>query len=418
MIMHRSALLRAFRALRWSGPAVLLTLGLATGCDDEGLDIPPVVRCDADATPVFLASRLDDDDGDGRFSDEDYPRINDEDDDIADHAWIRGRDGLFHLFFHTENLGSGCHIEHYTSVDLCSLDYVGRALEANPSGWDSYSLWAPHVVEADGVYYMFYSGVTGSGGDPETVQRIGVAVSSDLYSWTRAPINRCPDTTGDGCAYECREPWTAWDESPGSYNQQCRDPFVMWDPVGARWVMFATAKSTNGYGVVTVATSDDLLEWRGTGFIDATRRLPDGTGAQATGGMAENPHIMSHDGVHYLLFTDWRDPQSWYNVPAPRTMVQYATASTLDADSSGSGNWTYRGYTPDPGVNAIEVLRVSLNRWIMSQSISGPRSGAPQHRRHLRLRCVEWKGDYEFGTVNLVRPCDAAPGSSRPLDVP
>lgn len=403
--------------------AAILAVVLSAGCDrEENLTPGPITTvagCDTSAAPIYLASKLDDDDGDGNPYDEDYPRIDDEDDDIYDHTWIRDGNGLYHIFFHTEDKGSGTHIEHYTSRDLCSLDYVGTALEPDPAGWDSYGLWAPHVIEERGVYYMFYTGATGRGGNPDTVQRMGMAVSSDLYNWTRVPANRCAGTSGDGCIYECRERWTAVDDSLGNFNQQCRDAFVMWDPVGARWLMFATAKSTNGYGVVTVAASTDLLQWEGLGFINATRRLPGGVDAQTTGGQSENPFVVSHDGVHYLLFTDWQDPEDDYTVPGPRTIVQYATSPTLDADTSGSVYWTYRGYTPDPGVNAIEVQRIGRDHWVMSQSLSNPRSGShPEHRRHLRLKCIVWEGAYGFGTVNAVLPCNAIAPSSRPLDVP
>lgn len=345
---------------------------------------------------------MDDDDGDGIYEDEDFPTINDEDDDIADHAWIRDQTGLYHLFFHNEGLVSGNDIEHYTSTDLQSLDYVGVALRKNPSGWDSYGLWAPHIIEYEDTYYMFYTGVDGYG--PDSKQRIGLATSEDLVTWVRYPGNNCPGTTGDGCIYECDEPWTTWGDPLSSYNQQCRDPFVIGDPVNERWVMFATAKSTNQFGVVTVAYSTDLKEWTGAGYIDATRRLATGIGGQPTGGQSENPHVMSHAGTHYLLFADWQDPEDSLSVQDPRTVTQYATSPTLTADPSGSMNWTYRGYTPDPGVNAIEVQRVNSDIWIMSQSVFNPSSGDFDHRRELRLKCVIWGDSFSFGTSNVKFP--------------
>jgi hypothetical protein len=168
--------------------------------------------------------------------------------------------------------------------------------------------------------------------------------------------------------------------------------------------MFATAKSTNQFGVVAVAYSTDLKEWTGAGYIDATRRLATGIGGQPTGGQSENPHIMSHEGTHYLLFADWQDPEDSLSVQAPRTVTQYATSPTLTADPSGSMNWTYRGYTPDPGVNAIEVQRVNGDTWIMSQSVFNPSSGDFDHRRELRLKCVIWGDSFSFRTSNVKFP--------------
>ena len=380
--------------------SVVCTL-LVSACDRVPIESSAGVYCDESADPVFLHSKIDDDDGDGIILDEDFPAINDEDDDIADHTWIEDDDGTYHLFFHTEDLGGGSRIEHYVSRDLQSLEYIGPALSKNQNGWDSYGLWAPHIVENGSVYYMFYTGVDGPAGDPSTVQRIGVATSTDLMTWTRFPANNCPGTSGDGCIYQCDECWTTWGAEPGSFNQQCRDPFVTWDPAAGHWVMFATARGVSQYGVVTVAYSGNLVDWRGAGFIEATGRLETGVLGQTTGGQAENPFVVSRDGTHYLFFTDWQDPEDSVTTADPRTIAQYATSPVLGADTLGSPCWTYRGYIPDPGVNAIEVMRLGGDTWIMSQSISNERSGYWPLRRNLRLRCVIWGSGFEFGTSNV-----------------
>lgn len=356
------------------------------------------IYCEASADPFFLQSKLDDDDGDGNPKDEDFPAINDEDDDIADHAWIEDGRGVYHLFFHNEGHESGQDIEHYTSTNLQRLDYVGVALRRNPDGWDSHGLWAPHVVKSGDTYFMFYTGVEGRG--PSMKQRIGLATSTDLVSWTRYPVNYCPGTSGDGCIYECNECWTTWGGSNDSFNQQCRDPFVVWDSVNQRFAMFATTKSTNQFGAVTVAYSVDLTNWNGVGFIDATRRLADGSGAQTTGGQCENPFSTLYDGTHYLIFTDWLDLEDSVSVQNPRTIAQYATSSALIADTLGSANWTYRGYIPDPGVNAIEIQRIG-DIWLMSQSISNSTTGYWHRRRELRLKCIIWGENFTFATSNV-----------------
>ena len=205
---------------------------------------------------------------------------------------------------------------------------------------------------------------------------IGAAVSTDLFTWTRVAVNHCPGTSGQGGVYACDEAWTTWGGPPDAYNQHCRDPFVLRDPATGTWWLFATARSTNRFGVVTVARSTDLLAWVGAGWIDATRRRVDGTGAQRTGGQCENPFVLEHDGAWLLLFTDWEDPEDSVGVPSPRTQVQYATSATLAVDPSGSPGWVYRGYTPDPSVNAIEVFRPDGGAWVMSQRIA--------NRRHAR----------------------------------
>lgn len=133
--------------------AAAFPLLIAACCEDAPAGSSETVCCDESAAPVFLQSKIDDDDGDGNPYDEDFPTINDEDDDIADHAWIRDESGAYHLFFQTEDHGSGSFIEHYISTDLQSLRYVGVALRPNPGGWDSHSLWAPHIIRRAKTYF-------------------------------------------------------------------------------------------------------------------------------------------------------------------------------------------------------------------------------------------------------------------------
>lgn len=379
---------------------LLLALVVVHACDDDTPGASSTLRCDANAIPVLLASKTDDDDGDGRTLDEDFPKIDDEDDDIADHAWIRDGAGFYHLFFHNEGRGAPWFIEHYMTDDLATLSYAGRALEAQPNAWDAGGAWAPHVIEVAGTYYMFYTGIESI--EPGAKQRIGLATSSDLRHWTRAHVNRCPGTAGDGCIYECDQTWTTWSDGGDAFNRQCRDQFVMRDDEHDRWLMFATARSTNGYGVVTVAWSQDLTTWNGAGYINATRRLAGGAGAQTTGGQCENPFVVAHGGTNYLLFTDWQDPEDSVSVATPRTIVQYATSTTLDIDENGSDGWAYQGYIPDPGVNAIEVFQYDADMWIMSQSLSNPHTGYKRPiRRMLRLKCIDWDAGTSFGTTNV-----------------
>ncbi len=383
--------------------AVLILLAMACGEEDHHTNPAPTppspYACDSTASSPLLASKLDDDDGDGDPLDEDYPDINDEDDDIADHCWIEDRTGTFHLFFHTESrFQAPSHIDHYTTRDFQSLSYVGTALDVAPGAWDADGVWAPHIIEHDGTYYMFYTGVRGNG--VEQVQRTGIATSTDLTNWTRYPINRCGGTTGDGCVYECNEPWTTFSEG-GEYDRQCRDPFVIWDERTQRWLTFNTAKDLNTAGVVTVASASNLTDWTGAGYIGATRRLSTGTAAQQSGGQCENAFVVKAHRRYFLIFADWQDVEDDFSWPDPRTMAQYITSPTLDIDASGSANWVYRGYLPDPGVNAIEIIdpREAGMPLIMSQSVASERSGVPHpQRRTLRLKCVTFQDNEKMTT--------------------
>lgn len=360
---------------------------------------------------------------------------------IADHAWVQDDSGLYHLFFQNIDLGSGNFIQHFTSTDLRSLTYVGPALQQGAVGsFDEYALWAPHVIKKDGTYYLFYSGVGGLvSGDDNGVQktyrpqRIGLATSTDLTTWTKHPGNDCSGTAGDGCVYDCNEPWTL--AGKGVYlGDACRDPMIMFDPQQGKWAMFMTTQIAQGWpqGVpgniagsrrsdaISQATSSDLIHWSGAGFIKDTRSLGDfegGVGTQQWGGVAENAFVTQYNGTYYLFFTDWRDTNGDPNNPddGPFPIVQYVTSSTLTADAQGSfTNWTYRGGIPDLGVNAIEVMLLNNDTWVMSQSVNDGNSGEVGHIRELRLKRMVWDSSNPatFTTSKLTKLACRLPSDS------
>ncbi len=303
---------------------------------------------------------------------------------VADHAWIQDTAGTYHLFAHTHGISAGVPafvVHHVANPDLTSVaphSHI-RAVEAGePGSWDADGLWAPFVIKEGGIYFMFYTGVTGSGASH--VERIGLATSTDLASWTKVP-SVCPGISGPGCVYECRADWTTWGQSdpPADYDYQCRDPFVIKVPEENRWLLFASSKlkaiavpPLGEAAGITAAESTNLAggAWSSVGYVEATRWIPEefgGVGNQAqpsTGdNIAENSFVAEFDGLYYLFFTDWRDPQT-----GGEAMTQYATSPVLALDRSGSVNWQYRGSIPEAGVNTTEVIRHGGDTWIMSNA--------------------------------------------------
>ena len=89
-------------------------------------------------------------------------------------------------------------------------------LPVRPGKWDNLHVWAPHIVEQDGVFYMFYTGVTWVPGVYNRYQRMGVATSTDLETWNRLdePVFSCENV-----------PWAYCDPLNG--NTALRDAFVI-----------------------------------------------------------------------------------------------------------------------------------------------------------------------------------------------
>jgi beta-fructofuranosidase len=141
------------------------------------------------------------------------------------------------------------------------------ALSTDPAWLESH-LWAPHVIDHDGTYWMFYC----AGGPAPSAYRIHLATSEDCVTWTRHPAN---PMVIDG--YEARDPMVA--------------------RIGDRWVMYYTATSepTGGHFVVAATESDDLLHWVGRHIV--FRDELSGTG----GGPCESPFVFEHGGRFHLL---------------------------------------------------------------------------------------------------------------------
>ena len=98
-------------------------------------------------------------------------------------------DGLYHLFHLV--LPNHDYIAHATSRDGLSWKRVENALFlGHPGSWDDSMLWTMHVSpdpHRPGCWRMFYTGISRS--DRGLKQRIGLAVSEDLYSWRKAPVS-------------------------------------------------------------------------------------------------------------------------------------------------------------------------------------------------------------------------------------
>ncbi len=206
------------------------------------------------------------------------------------------KDGVYHLFYirHDTTVPMSeteFDFGHAVSTDLFSWTQLPPVLHARDGAWDNHQVWAPSIVERDGVYYMFYTGVSDSAALPWAGwQRTGIATSTDLMTWNRldAPIYSC-----------LQVPW-CWCDSTNR-NTGFRDPFVMPDPnVPGRWLMYSvTFPSSDTLGmIVGVAASDgDFTQWTDLKPLWITQR------AYSWNAIVESPHLFPHQGLWYLFFT-------------------------------------------------------------------------------------------------------------------
>lgn len=178
-------------------------------------------------------------------------------------------------------------IGHAVSRDLRTWSVLPDALGPGESGsWDDRSTWTGSILRAGGRWHLFYTGV--SSGEQGRVQRIGVATSHDLISWSKDPVS--PLLEADPRWYERFNP-AAWHE------EAWRDPWVFRHEPTGDYRMFFTARARSGppdgRGVVGHARSADLRHWE---------VLPPLTQPGEYGHM-EVPQLVAIDGRCYLLFS-------------------------------------------------------------------------------------------------------------------
>ena len=98
-------------------------------------------------------------------------------------------DGLYHLFHLV--LPNHDFIAHAVSENAVNWRRVANAIFiGHPGSWDDLMLWTMHISpdpHQAGRWRMFYTGL--SRRDHGLKQRLGMAVSEDLFHWTKAAVH-------------------------------------------------------------------------------------------------------------------------------------------------------------------------------------------------------------------------------------
>lgn len=181
--------------------------------------------------------------------------------------WLADDGRTHHLFYlHApKSLGNpdlrhrNARIGHATSTDLRSWTHHAPVFDAGPPGaFDDTANWTGSVARGpDGRWYLYYTGSHFLSAAANTnIETIGVAVSDDLFTWTKRP--------GPVCRAD-----SAWYETLGTSSwpeEAWRDPWVFPDADGKTWHMFITGRANHGddsrRGVVGHAVSTDMVNWQ------------------------------------------------------------------------------------------------------------------------------------------------------------
>jgi len=279
--------------------------------------------------------------------------------------------GLFHLFYirHAMNVVHDDSTEidfgHAVSQDLMNWTQRDPILHVRPGSWDDLHVWAPSIIRQDGTYYLYYAGVTRVPYAYSWYQRIGVATSEDLETWTRydAPVyggNQAPWVFADSSRYE---------------GCQFRDPHVMEDPTRSdAWLMYyaATPREAANQLIVGIARN-------GTGLSAWEDVMPLwNTDAAHFQGYTESPCVFPHGGRWYLFFTT--------NSGHP---IRFQHAASPIADSTGWAG-TYRLSDNAPGTDgwfAPEYLKVGAHEYFAAVN---------SFNNSIEIREMTWTGVTSF----------------------
>lgn len=251
----------------------------------------------------------------------------------VDHALIEV-DGIFHIFyirlkagFMWQELPMG-DFGHATSTDLIHWDVQEPVLPTLPGTWENTHVWAPHVIERDGRYLMYYTGV-----NENAAQGIGIATSTDLVRWDR--VSEGPAITPGS--------WGAWD--PRVFSN-CRDAFVL--DLGDVQYCYYTAQTHDGTYCVGISRSSDLVNWSDCGYVTLSRSLDT---------PPESPFVVVRNGVFHLFYTSYRDG----------TVVAQSNrpdGGFVDVDGDAG--------IVIAGVSASELLETVSGEWVISAISHSP----------------------------------------------
>ncbi len=215
-------------------------------------------------------------------------------------TWLFPAEDGYHLYYLKRDLRDmfAKTIAHATSPDLVHWTAVRDALHANGGTlWDRGWFMTGMVVRHhDGRYYMFYGAMV------DQVQRIGVALSDDLYHWQKHPYP----------VMEARAPFYETDPRRSPNNEVAwRDPCIFYDEATAYYYAFICARVPNGSysggGCIAVCRSRDLLGWETLPPIFISDEYV----------CMEVPDVFKLNGRYYLMFSTARWFDSYYTTADP-----------------------------------------------------------------------------------------------------
>ena len=163
-------------------------------------------------------------------------------------------------------------LRHWTVEPPCL-----RASDADADPWECGGLYKSCLMEHEGTFFLFYNAKTRT--EP-WVEQTGLAISTDLKTWTRADGNPLLPVGPKGAVDDIF----------------CSDPGVV--RVDGLWALFFYTLSSDGKARDSVALSEDLKTWRKSGEILVDVGAPGDVDAR----YAHKPSVITREGRLYHFY--------------------------------------------------------------------------------------------------------------------
>jgi hypothetical protein len=165
--------------------------------------------------------------------------------------------GRYHFFYIERRLqeatpfypGNEIYFGHASTENFFDWTVHDPVMLIRPGTWEGAHVWAPFVLPYEGQFIMAYTGI-----NEYLSQDIGLAVSTDLFNWTRLSSNPISPAKNRS--------WSFWRQNGIA---SCRDPHLLVHE-GRIWMTYTT-NTRDGASCIAMCSTTDFVRWEDHGPI-------------------------------------------------------------------------------------------------------------------------------------------------------
>ena len=325
--------------------------------------------------------------------------------DHGDPFVLRYRDEYF--LYHTGSTASRRGISVYRSTDLVHWEPRGICLSPSddPEAWNWIDIWAPEVVHADGIFYMYVSATTKRRGRPQEPREEGEG------DYLRRAIGVARADSPEG-------PFT-WDEAPLRPDQYNIDGHPFRDTDGSEWLFYSTRSPATSYsdgtpGIGIVVQRLDGRDRLAGPEVEVAFPSERWEGrADGTWYVNEGPFVVKRRGRYFCFFSGSSYQESGYG-------IGIAVADDLQGPWTkypGNPIWGSKPPLLGPGHFSLTLAPDGATTYVVYHSyVSDAEAGTPVNLfrtagRKVCLDRLHWAGDRPVlsGPTGTPQPLPPAP---------